>query len=110
MTIYEILISIIVGLIGAIPLFKLGGKVGADIGGGGFALLVLLPIIQLPFLYYIAFKKAGDSVKKEMVISEEDKQKKMHRLGKAKTCPALIASVTLQTPSIAGCFCMWRRR
>lgn len=74
MTIYEILISIIVGLIGAIPLFKLGGKVGADIGGGGFALLVLLPIIQLPFLYYIAFKKAGDSVKKEMVISEEDKQ------------------------------------
>ncbi len=49
MTIYEILISIIVGLIGAIPLFKLGGKVGADIGGGGFALLVLLPYYSAAF-------------------------------------------------------------
>lgn len=75
MTIFEILVAIAVGLIGAVPLTKLAKKVNVDIGGAGFALLVLIPVLQIPFIYYIAFKNKESKPEKVFETSEIDKKK-----------------------------------
>lgn len=73
MSVYEMLIAIIIGLIGAVPLVKLANKVGFNVGGGSLALLVLIPILQLPFLYYIAFKNKKTEAVDNAIYTDKKK-------------------------------------
>lgn len=57
MTIFDLLVAVIVGLITAFPLCKIAQKAGFKADWWVMLILVLLPILQLPYLYYIALSQ-----------------------------------------------------
>lgn len=57
MSVWELMVMVIAALFTAVPLCKIGNKIGLKSDGFMLALLVLIPITQLIYLYYLAFAK-----------------------------------------------------
>ncbi|EGU0147663.1 hypothetical protein JFQ72_001823 [Vibrio parahaemolyticus] len=61
MTVFDLLIAIIVGLITAFPLCKVASKLGFKADWWVMLVLVLIPLLQIPYLYWIALKSKQHS-------------------------------------------------
>lgn len=59
MTVFDLLIAIIVGFITAFPLCKVANKLGFKADRWVMLVLVLIPLLQIPYLYWIALKKGN---------------------------------------------------
>ncbi len=60
MTIFELLVAIIAGFITAFPLCKVAKKLGFKSDWWVMLILVLVPVLQIPFLYWVAFKNRNE--------------------------------------------------
>ncbi|WP_038229017.1 hypothetical protein [Vibrio sp. ER1A] len=57
MTIFDLLVAIIVGFITAFPICRIAKNQGVKADWWVMLVLALIPVIQIPYLYWIAFKK-----------------------------------------------------
>ena len=56
MTIFDLIVTLIVGFITAFPLCRVAKNQGFKADWWVMLVLVLIPVLQIPYLYWIAFK------------------------------------------------------